>query len=158
MSKELRKALREKSSGAQRIRIELEACYTEATKDILKKYPYQDGEWRHPLEHYYDRVLFFLQEAEKTLNRIVQCLPAERKTKVVKFIEPKQNKKEKSLDEQAKATKAPRSRKADSGAKKRGRKPKVQTGNSGNDNKFSGDGIQPKVQRTRKRGRPPKQK
>lgn len=150
-SKSLRKQLRERSGAIHLARISLETIYTEDTKKILSQFPFVEGEWRHPLEHFYDRTIFFLEESEKVLNKVISSLPKERKTKIVRFIEPKAPK-EKSLSEQAtkKGKKGARSAVPDPGTKKRNRKPKNETGEAGAVDKLSGGSVQSEVQRIRR--------
>ena len=147
MEKELRKALRgllDKVHGADS---SLDELMTKENEEILAKYPVKDGAWNHPNSHYLLRIKEFLTISKKTLERVISSLPRERKSKNDKKVvwEDKNNAKE------SKTGKAPRSSKGDPGTKKRGRKPKVQDGNSGDDNKSTGDGVQQALQRTRKR-------
>ena len=151
MEKELRKSLRgvlDKVHGAD---LALDEIMTKENSEILAKYPVKEGAWNHPNSHYLLRIKEFLTVSKKTLERVIAALPKERKSKNDKKVvwEDKNN-------EQAKTAKAPRSSKGNPGSKKRGRKPKVQAGDSGNDNKCSGDGVQQEVFDSRKkRGRPP---
>lgn len=153
MEKELRKSLRgvlDKVHGAD---LALDEIMTKENSEILAKYPVKEGAWNHPNSHYLLRIKEFLTVSKKTLERVIAALPKERKSKNDKKVvwEDKNN-------EQAKTAKAPRSSKGNPGSKKRDRKPKNEAGADGSDSKLSGGGVQPEVQRTRKRGRPPKQK
>lgn len=162
MTKELRKSLRLWLEGMTKAQTELESLNTKENQEIMAKYPVQDFDWRHPTSHIFERTVYFTEQARKCVQKMIGALPAERKTKIVKFIEPKPSK-EKSLSEQAKSTKekkkqGARSSVSDPGTKKRGRKPKNASGIDGSNSKSSGNGVQSEVQHTRKRGRPPKQK
>lgn len=156
MEKELRKALRgvlDKVHGAD---LSLDELMTKENSDLLAKYPVKDGAWNHPNSHYLLRIKEFLTVSKKTLERVIQALPKERKAKKVKvdWDGKELNKKERKDAKDKKG----RSSVPNPGAKKRGRKPKNASGVDGSNSKSSGDGVQPEVQPTRKRGRPTKQK
>lgn len=150
-SKSLRKQLREHLEAISRIHTALEVLYNEENKAILLKYPFREGDWCHPTSHLYERLMGFLLEAKKSGVKVVGALPPERKTKIVKFVEPKPPK-EKSLSEQAKSTKkskAPRSRKGDTGVKESAPKVRNKAGTSGNGDLGVKAGVAPKTRRTR---------
>lgn len=148
MEKELRKSLRgvlDKVHGAD---LALDEVMTKENSEILAKYPVKEGAWNHPNSHYLLRIKEFLTVSKKTLERVIAALPKERKSKNDKKVvfEDKNN-------EKRKERKGAGSSVSDPGTKKRGRKPKVQAGDPGDDNKRPGSGVQQEVQRTRKRSK-----
>lgn len=103
MTNSLRKSLRIWLEGLTKAQTELESLNTKENQETLLRYPIIEGDWRHPQSHILERTLYFIDQTRKCAQKMISALPAERKTKVVKFVEPKPSK-EKSLDEQAKST------------------------------------------------------
>lgn len=146
--KELRKSYRRVLETLIGAGVDLEKLDTPEHQEILRKFPIDDGLWRHPQAHILERVAYFLDCTKKSITKIIEALPKERKSKNDKKVvfEDKNN-------EKRKERKGAGSSVSDPGTKKRGRKPKVQAGDSGDDNKRPGSGVQQEVQRTRKRSK-----
>lgn len=145
MEKELRKSYRlilEKLVG---VGVELEALDTPENQELLRKFPIDDGLWRHPQAHILERVSYFLDCTKKSISKIIEALPRERKPKNIKKVDWDGKNNEK--------TKKPRSSKADRVPPEGNRKSKNKTGISGDGDLKSEAG--PPVEK-RKRGRPRK--
>lgn len=88
-TKSLRKSLRMWLEGLTKAQTELESLNTKENQEIMLRYPIKEWDWRHPQSHILERTFYFLEQTRKCTQKMIEALPAERKTKVVKFIEPK---------------------------------------------------------------------
>lgn len=151
-TKSLRKSLRIWLEGLTKAQTELESLNTKENQETMLRYPIVEGDWCHPQSHILERTLYFIEQTRKCAQKMISALPAERKTKVVRFVEPKA-KKEKSLSEQAstksKKGKGARSSVSDPAAPKSNRKANNKAGKSGSGTQPPPVGVEPKVRKPR---------
>lgn len=149
-SKFLRKSLRLWLEELTKLQTELEKLNTLENQTLLLQYPIIDKCWQHPQSHLMVRTFELLESTRKTMVKVVGALPPERKTKIVKFVEPKPPKKEKTLDEQAKPKKkAGRSGISSPAAPKGNRKAGSEGGDPGHGIKQPSEPLERKVRKVR---------
>lgn len=147
----LRKSLRLWLEGLTKSQTELESLNTKENQELMLQYPIKDGEWRHPQSHILERTLYFMDQARKCAQKMVDALPRERKPKNAKKVDwdgKELNKKEKKREKRSK-TSPPEPKTRETGKK---------AGNGGDGNKRSKAkvGVAPVPQERKKRGRPKK--
>ncbi len=128
-TKEFRKELKIWLSGLTKLQTELERLNTPENQKTMLEYPAEDGLWRHPQAHLFERLAYFIECSRKTTSKMVEALPKQRNPKKVIF---------KDENNDSKKTKGKKVRKADPGSGEGAGDTKRQDGSTGNALESSG--------------------